>query len=45
LFIIDLPLYEKPKKKKEGEEDEDKKPKREGILQRENPWRKPYEKD
>jgi len=43
--VSDLQDFVKAKKKKEGEDDDDKKPKREGILARENPFRKPYEKD
>jgi len=45
LFNIDLKDYVKPKKKKDDEEDPNKEKKRANILDRANPFRRPFEKE
>ena len=45
-FCLDLPDFSKPKKQTTEEEEDKKNPnKRKGILERENVFRKPYEKE
>jgi len=43
--IIDLPEFKKKQKKENEGEEEDSKNKRKTILERENVFRKPYEKE
>ena len=43
--VANLKDYVKPKKKKDEEEDPNKEKKRQGILERHNPFRRPFEKE